>query len=81
MKDVDGPERLLQLVADGLERDFARVRAPAGARTARTGRGAIAAVLAVLAAFAAEIAGIAVLTAGGSSRTSAVVVGADAVGA
>jgi peptide/nickel transport system substrate-binding protein len=77
LKDFDRPERLFQLVADGLERDFARLNAPAGPRTGPRARAAVAAV--AVAAIAALAAGIVVLTAGGSGRAPAVV-DADSVG-
>ena len=78
LKDFDRPERLFQLVGPGLDRDFARISAPAAPRVPPRARAAVAAGLV---AIAATVAGIMLLTVGGSDRTtSAVVVAADSVG-
>ena len=78
LKDFDRPERLFQLVGPGLDRDFARVSAPAARGSPPRTRAAVAAAVVAIAATAA---GIVLLTAGGSGRTTAdAVVDADSVG-
>jgi YVTN family beta-propeller protein len=79
LKDFDRPERLFQLVAGGLDRDFGRVNAPAAPRMRPRVRAAVAGALAACAA-AVAAAVVIVLTTGGSGRAATVVVNADSVG-
>ena len=78
LKDIDRPERLYQLVVEGLRDDFPPLRtAP---RPSSRRRLAVAAAAAVVAA--AAIAGIVLVTSGGSGQpaATAAAVSADSVG-
>jgi peptide/nickel transport system substrate-binding protein len=77
LKDIDRPERVYQLVAEGLPSEFPTLAKPASKRPRHRGRLAAASGVVVL---AAAVAAVVIGTQGGSGPATAAVVSTDSVG-